>query len=558
MGGGSELLTLFSTLPGDPERSEVRKIPILSVLRDTMGDDDSDNDRLRYVWLLVDEKQSAPARWLTTEPDLGEMPRPLVDLSAPASGIFKAILRNMLQVMLLDPGGAGTRIPSRSYLSSQAASRTVRLFEATTIMVRMLDSTDPALLERQDYERILARLILADRSFGGLVRDGSLERVVERELGGRRQALGRNWELLRQRAETEGLIFQPIGPEGGPAVAAILWVSRADLELKHRRAFRSEFLAIADPWNDGALRQWRGYTETWRFDSEGRRTTDEATAVHSEEVIPLAMYSLDHPKAPFLLIDFRSPWKPMFREAARRGVEEIPRTVLGFTAFTNVELRAAEFAWNSIRSRRGAAIHRPSRLRAAASVRQMILSSPQLEPEMRMKLTMRLGTAAPSSFRRYESLLAWALSTNGERRIREDRGRELAKLMHPRRTRWLNLATVATAGLYKYRVSISPDRLVLLDRERRLEKAAAVLEAAISSNSGLDPGADVARIREAAGYLARVRSLNQSAEKRAVRLLMRLSEQHLGDDFRVELGSHLKAAGEEKIQKAVLEGGGID
>src|SRR5262245_40329761 len=87
--GGSELLTLFSALPGEPGSANAVKVPILSVSRDTMGDGDPDNDRLRYVWLLVDEKQNKLARWLTNEPDFGEMPAPIVDLSAPATGVWK-------------------------------------------------------------------------------------------------------------------------------------------------------------------------------------------------------------------------------------------------------------------------------------------------------------------------------------------------------------------------------------------------------------------------------------------------------------------------------------
>src|SRR5579862_6393673 len=42
--GGAELLTVLGTIPG-----QSTEVPILSVLRDTLGDQDPENDRLRYV-----------------------------------------------------------------------------------------------------------------------------------------------------------------------------------------------------------------------------------------------------------------------------------------------------------------------------------------------------------------------------------------------------------------------------------------------------------------------------------------------------------------------------
>src|SRR5262245_31614582 len=43
--GGAELLTLFSNRTGSPE-------PVVSILRDTLGDDDPANDRIRDIWVL--------------------------------------------------------------------------------------------------------------------------------------------------------------------------------------------------------------------------------------------------------------------------------------------------------------------------------------------------------------------------------------------------------------------------------------------------------------------------------------------------------------------------
>ena len=553
------MLTLFSTLPGETQGSGSDETPILSVLRDTLGDDDPTNDQLRYLWLLIDEKQGRVMRWLTPKPDLGQMPPPLIDLAAPGKGAWKTALRGIVQLLLLDTGGAGIRISSRTLSSSQTASRTVRLFEAMIIMLQLKETAQFAPLTSEEYSRILARILLAERSFGGLVRDASVERVLQRDLGARRQALGRNWELLRQRTESEGLIFQPIGVDGDAPVAALVWISQSDLQTQPDRAFRSKFLAISDPWNDRVLRKWSGYTETWQFDAEGRRTTDGTRAVRSEVVIPLSLYSLDHPKAPFLLVDFRSPWKTTFREATRRTFEEVPGTLLGVAAFTNVEFRGAQLGWNFVRGRQGAAIHRLSRLRAGASVRQAIPSAAQLEPDMRRELMLRLGGAAPSLREQYAALLASARSPVGlEARIEEDRGRELTKTLHPKRTRWLNLASVATLGMYKYRIQPSADDVALVRQERRLANAARTIEAALASRPRIEVGSDLDRIRRAAHDLATLRSVKPAMHKRAELLLERLADQTGDDQLRREFLALMNGFGVATAKGAAVDGGGVD
>jgi hypothetical protein len=48
---GLELVTVFAH-QSDP-RAEATDVPLLSVLRDTLGDNDPQNDRLRYLWVLT-------------------------------------------------------------------------------------------------------------------------------------------------------------------------------------------------------------------------------------------------------------------------------------------------------------------------------------------------------------------------------------------------------------------------------------------------------------------------------------------------------------------------
>ena len=62
---------------------------------------------------------------------------------------------------------------------------------------------------------IQSRLLLTDKTFGGLVDDLYLQRYYERQVTAAHDERGHNWELLRQRAESESLIFEPLQmPDG--------------------------------------------------------------------------------------------------------------------------------------------------------------------------------------------------------------------------------------------------------------------------------------------------------------------------------------------------------
>ena len=55
--GGAELITVFARLSGlDAQEASTEKdsfVPLVSILRDTLGDNMPENNRLRYVWPLT-------------------------------------------------------------------------------------------------------------------------------------------------------------------------------------------------------------------------------------------------------------------------------------------------------------------------------------------------------------------------------------------------------------------------------------------------------------------------------------------------------------------------
>ena len=51
--GGAELITVFARLDGLESTDNDKWVPLVSILRDTLGDNTVENNRLRYVWPLT-------------------------------------------------------------------------------------------------------------------------------------------------------------------------------------------------------------------------------------------------------------------------------------------------------------------------------------------------------------------------------------------------------------------------------------------------------------------------------------------------------------------------
>ena len=99
VGTTAELLTLFcrACSPGSSGRQDV---PLVSVLRDTLGDSDPTNDRVFYVWLLTSSRPNVGQRLLSAVPlfywRAGEGSQsvnvaPRIDLSTPAHPVISQV-----------------------------------------------------------------------------------------------------------------------------------------------------------------------------------------------------------------------------------------------------------------------------------------------------------------------------------------------------------------------------------------------------------------------------------------------------------------------------------
>ena len=109
--GGAEIVTIFAR-HSSKAFGESREMPLLSVLRDTLGDQKKENDKLRYVWMLtytepsLKQKAAAVVPFLytrtTNKKDVGDGPPPkLVDLNNTNGGMWAKISWQVFRKIIL-------------------------------------------------------------------------------------------------------------------------------------------------------------------------------------------------------------------------------------------------------------------------------------------------------------------------------------------------------------------------------------------------------------------------------------------------------------------------
>src|SRR5580704_6555938 len=232
--GGAELLTVIARVPGEPG-----EVPVLSVLRDTLGDQDPENDRLRYVWVLSSTRPSLLNRaagslpFFYWRPDASksaqQKPTPIIDLGSTSTSVWTSVAGQLTQVLALDPTGAAVRSSTRSYRGNLEDHRRVHLLEGLAVLSQLEDIPEiRTLLSEPELLEMQTRLTLAGQTLGGLVTADKLPEAYVKQRTHSEEMRGHNWDLLRQRAESNGLYFEPFGYNGS-ATHALLWIATADL-----------------------------------------------------------------------------------------------------------------------------------------------------------------------------------------------------------------------------------------------------------------------------------------------------------------------------------------
>jgi hypothetical protein len=546
---GAELVTVFGRLQNPASGSQDLDVPLLTVLRDSLGDSDPANQRLRYVWILTSTR---PTPWQRAASALSfgffragskrhanRVPSPTLDLASPYKSVYGNLFSDGLQALELDPLGAAIRSTTRTYRGNSSDYSKLQVFQA----LATLDNLGPdSELSDGQFREIYSRLSLSTHTFGGLVREQHLSKYYDKRTSQLQQTRGHNWELLRQRAELNGLIFEPLALASGTPSEALLWIARSDLDARAGRRFDGQFLSIANPWTDDRLMHWTGYTQVRYFDSDNHPVPDGTPGARAEEMIPLALYNLDYPRVPLLLADFRNSLSPKRREMVNQGASSMVTGVLGLTRFGNPEFFAAEALWTFVRGRHGSAVNRSARLQAYSEAREFLAMDSSLDPALRTQLQLRLDHLALNprendvsheatlAREQYAALLRYAASPRGAAKLERDRRKELEAYTQSSGKRLVTgLGRIFTRGPRVDPEKPDPGLEAQLGEYRRTAYHVRFLDRLLASS----PSPDVVWDAEAIGRSVSALSSDANATPQTQRLVFQVCARSTDTDLRL-------------------------
>jgi hypothetical protein len=528
--GGAELITVSAKLAGLDGKEESTDndnwVPLVSILRDTLGDNNPENNRLRYVWPLTYTRPTAKQRLAAAIPffysrvgnkeKLTKTPPPAIDLASPESEVWDKIFWTALQNILLDPYGTPIKASTSSYRRNSSDYRRSHIIRALSVLALYQAVKGESAFTSAEMATIQARLMLSDKTFGGLVDDSNLQSYYAKRTTQSRDERGHNWELLRQKAEAESLYFEPLQMPDGSATHALLWVAKRDLVKNQDSRYSGRFLNIANPWTDKRLRDWKGYVETRYFDSENHPVDSQTPGAEAVEMIPLGLYGLDNPKIPMLLVDFRDSYNPKKREMSRRVLNDVTRNFLSLSKFGNLPFFLGRTVYDFVTGRRGMDINQPSRLHTYSQLKLLLALNTSMEPELRSEVSGRveqislnpfendLNAEANIATQQYVALLAYAKDPNGlAERLERDRRAEMLPLEHGDKAQLaFRVLNVLSFGKYVHREELTDDMPNRLDISRRLQYHTSFLQQIAKSTAEVDITWNLADVRRSLHFIA--------------------------------------------------------
>ena len=524
--GGAELITVHARLVGLEPAEKDNWVPLVSILRDTLGDNIAENNRLRYVWPLTYTRPTTKQRLAAAIPffytrvgnkeKLTKTPPPALDLASPESEVWDKIFWTALQNILLDPYGTPIKASTSSYRRNSSDYRRSHIIRALSVLALYQAVKGESALTPAEMATIQGRLLLSDTTFGGFVDDSNLQSYYAKKTTQARDERGHNWELLRQKAESESLYFEPLTMPDGSATHALLWVAKRDLLKQQSSRYSGRFLNIANPWNDKRLLNWKGYVETRYFDAENHPVDSQTPGAEAVEMIPLGLYGLDNPKIPMLLVDFRDSYNPKKREMSRRVLNDITRNFLSLSKFGNLPFFLGRTVFDFVTGRRGMDVNQPSRLHTYSQLKLLLALNTSMESELRAEVSGRvekislnpfengLNAEATIATQQYNALLAYAKDPNGlADRIQRDRRAELLPIEHGDKAQLVfRMLNVLSFGRYVHREELTDEMEDRLDIARRLQYHTKFLQQIAKSTAEVDITWNLDDVRRSLHFIA--------------------------------------------------------
>jgi hypothetical protein len=550
---GAELITVFGRLHDPASSTQDLDVPLLAVLRDSLGDSDPANARLRSVWILTSTRPTAWQRAASalsfgyfragSRRHANRIPSPAIDLAAPYRSVYSNLFSDGLQALEFDPLGAAIRSTTRTYRGNSSDYTKLQAFQALATLDNLdRDPASVSLLPDSEFKQIYSRLSLSTRAFGGLVREQQLAKYYDKKTSQKQQNRGHNWDLLRQRAELNGLIFEPLALESGTPSEALLWIARSDLNARDGRKFDGQFLNIANPWTDDRLTHWTGYTQIRYFDSDNQPVPEGTPGARAEQMIPLALYNLDYPRVPLRLADFRDSLGPKRREMVSQGASSIVTGVFGLTRFGNPSFFAADAAWTFVRGRHGAAVNRSARLEAYSEAREFLSVDSGLDPALQIELQRRLDHLALNprendvsheahlAREQYAALIQYVQSPRGAAKLERDRRKELEAYTQSSGKRFATgVARVFTRGPRVDPEKPDPILRAQLDADRRADYHVRFLNQLLASS----PSPDVVWDPDAIGRSVSALSTDANGDPKVQQLISDVCARSTDGDLRL-------------------------
>jgi hypothetical protein len=542
---GAELITILSRRVGisDEVQGPGIDVPLVSILRDTLGDDIPENDRLRYVWVLsytkptLGQRAAAFVPFLYSRTTLGKVgsdPPPYVlDIQPSDRVVWNKVFWFLFKRLVVGEFSVGARASALQYRQNSVDHRRMAVADALAALALFQEVEGHKVLSRTELADIQARLALTEKPFGWRMPSENLGRVYEKHRFRTRDDRNQNWELLRQYTESQGLLFEPLEMEDGYARHAIVWTSEEDIRANKGKTFQSRFLNIKNPWRDRRLENWSGYKQVRWFDADDREVEPETPGATKRTMIPLALYGLDHPKVPMILVDFRDTINPKRRELSRRVLTDVADNVLAGARFHGFAFFLGRFIYDFVAGRRGMDLNQASRFRSYSQLRLLLALDHSLDPELRNEVTDHVNVAVNNpldrgiqydtrvSLKQYENLIAYANRPDGlPKKIYDDRREEMVRLKHSRPERvLLTAASVFTLGLYRHRETPTPSLIAEMDERRQLDFHERFIKQTAFASVGPEIDTDMEQLQRSLKYVA----LNGSAaEKKTTRALAKI------------------------------------
>jgi hypothetical protein len=584
--GGAELLTIWARVVGsetpteaksEPDRKDQREeLPLVTVLRDTLGDEIKENDVLRQVWVhtyaqpTLLQKAAALVPFLykgvraKPSTSMESSPRAIINLADTSQPVWRQLLvSGIIKAVVDQPLSASIHNYQRN-ITDYRKSNVIRAL--TVLSLYEAERKSDATFTASELIEMKSRFALTDKMFGGLVDKTRLSRFNEQDTSKRFDNRAHNWELLRQQAEATGLFFEPLMLSNNYATHALLWIPADQLSSEHSfidRRYDDRFLNIKNPWRDERLLRWRGYTETKYFNLANRLVPASDAEARPVTMIPLALYGLDFEKIPALLIDFRDTANARRRELSRRVINDVARDVFSISRLGNVYYFLGRSTFDFITSRRGIDVNQPSRLRSAVELRLLLSFNSQISAGLSQQLSKGLEdltvnplesgieTERRLALAHYQSLRVYALRPDGlPAKLERERSSELTKYIHRGlEGKLLRFVKIVTPDRYMHREKMTPELFRLLDKERQVAYHTNFLRHVVKSTPLVEVTWNLEAILPSLRFLAENGSIEHKDAAKVVGLIFRQTQDSLTRDLCL---SALKRIGNEVARREML------